>query len=50
MRALRRGITNLEELDRIEREEAAEEERRRVAEVVPSSSDPPIPSDDFMNG
>lgn len=50
MRALRRGITNLEELDRIEREEAAEEERRRAIEAVPSSSDLPIPSNDFMNG
>ena len=50
MRALRRGITNLKELDRIEREEAAEEERRRVIKVILSSSDPPIPSDDFING
>jgi hypothetical protein len=50
MRALRRGITNLEELDRIEREEAAEEERRYIVEAVPGPSDPPIPSDDFING
>ena len=50
MRALRRGITNLEELDQIEREEAAEEERRHAAEAAPGPSDPPIPSDDFMNG
>jgi hypothetical protein len=49
IRALYRSITNLEELNRIEREEAAEEERRRAIEAIPSSSDPPIPSDDFIN-
>ena len=50
MRAVRRGIDSVEELDRIEREEAAEEERRRATEVVPTSSDIPTSSDDFMNG
>ena len=47
---MRRSITNLEELDRIERKEAAEEERRYIVEAIPSSSDPPILSDDFING
>ncbi|KAI7909407.1 hypothetical protein M0657_011853 [Pyricularia oryzae] len=38
MRAVRRGIDNLEELDRVEREEAEQEERRRLAEVLPKMS------------
>ncbi|KAI6264024.1 hypothetical protein MCOR34_011921 [Pyricularia oryzae] len=38
MRAVRRGIDNLEELDRVEREEAEQEERRRSAEVLPEVS------------
>ncbi|EHA55177.1 hypothetical protein MGG_15807 [Pyricularia oryzae 70-15] len=38
MRAVRRGIDNLEELDRVEREEAEQEERRRSAEVLPKVS------------
>ncbi|EHA47034.1 hypothetical protein MGG_17610 [Pyricularia oryzae 70-15] len=38
MRAVRRGIDNLEELDRVEREEAEQEERRRSAEVFPEMS------------
>ncbi|EHA58098.1 hypothetical protein MGG_16474 [Pyricularia oryzae 70-15] len=38
MRAVRRGIDNLEELDRVEREEAEQEERRRLAEVLPKVS------------
>ncbi|KAI7908727.1 hypothetical protein M0657_012163 [Pyricularia oryzae] len=38
MRAVRRGIDNLEELDRVEREEAEQEERRRSAEVLPEIS------------
>ncbi|EHA54233.1 hypothetical protein, variant [Pyricularia oryzae 70-15] len=37
-RAVRRGIDNLEELDRVEREEAEQEERRRSAEVLPEVS------------
>ena len=44
IRALRRGITNLEELDRIERKEAAEEERRRTTEAIPTPSDLPTTS------
>ncbi|KAI6553416.1 hypothetical protein MCOR04_010741 [Pyricularia oryzae] len=35
MRAVCRGIDSLEELDRVEREEAEQEERRRSAEVLP---------------
>ncbi|KAH9437586.1 hypothetical protein MCOR02_001242 [Pyricularia oryzae] len=38
MRAVRRGIDSLEELDRVEREEAEQEERRRSAEVLPEVS------------
>ncbi|KAH9432000.1 hypothetical protein MCOR02_006705 [Pyricularia oryzae] len=38
MRAVRRGIDSLEELDRVEREEAKQEERRRSAEVLPEMS------------
>ena len=48
MRAVRRGIDSVEELKRVEREEAAEEERYRATEAIPSSSDPPIISDGFM--
>ena len=50
MRVVRRGIDSLEELERVERKEAAEEERRRAVEAIPSSSDPPILPDDFING
>ncbi|KAI6533993.1 hypothetical protein MCOR05_006515 [Pyricularia oryzae] len=38
MRIVFRGIDNLEELDRVEREEAEQEERRRSAEVLPEVS------------
>ncbi|KAH9435934.1 hypothetical protein MCOR02_004844 [Pyricularia oryzae] len=38
MRAVSRGIDDLEELDRVEREEAEQEERRRSAEVLPEVS------------
>ncbi|KAI6564983.1 hypothetical protein MCOR04_008990 [Pyricularia oryzae] len=38
MRAIFRGIDNLEELDRVERKEAEQEERRRLAEVLPEIS------------
>ncbi|KAI6609947.1 hypothetical protein MCOR14_012004, partial [Pyricularia oryzae] len=38
MRAVSRGIDNLEELDRVEREEAEQEKRRRSAEVLPKIS------------
>ncbi|KAI6254094.1 hypothetical protein MCOR19_009380 [Pyricularia oryzae] len=38
MRTVFRGIDNLEELDRVEREEAEQEERRRSAEVLPEMS------------
>ena len=46
MRAVRRSIDSVEELERVEREEAAEE-RYRATGAVPTSSDPPIISDDF---
>ncbi|EHA58538.1 hypothetical protein MGG_16573 [Pyricularia oryzae 70-15] len=38
MRAVSRGIDDLEELDRVEREEAEQEERRRSTEVLPEVS------------
>ncbi|EHA56922.1 hypothetical protein MGG_16179 [Pyricularia oryzae 70-15] len=38
MRAVSRGIDDLEELDRVERKEAEQEERRRSAEVLPEMS------------
>ncbi|KAI6342193.1 hypothetical protein MCOR25_011188 [Pyricularia grisea] len=38
MRAVSRGIDDLEELNRVEREEAKREERRRSAEVLPKMS------------
>ncbi|EHA53503.1 hypothetical protein MGG_15501 [Pyricularia oryzae 70-15] len=38
MRAVSRGIDDLEELDRVEREEAEQEERRRSTEVLPKMS------------
>ena len=44
IRAIRRGIDSVEELDRVKREEAAEEERRRATEAVPTSSDLPTTS------
>ena len=52
MRAVRRGIDSLEELERVEREEAAEEERLRATaiEAVPTSSELPNFSDDFTTG
>ena len=49
IRALRRGITNLKELDQIEREEAAKEKRRHIVEAILGPSDLPIPSDNFIN-
>ncbi|KAI6352449.1 hypothetical protein MCOR25_009412 [Pyricularia grisea] len=38
MRAIFRGIDDLEELERVEREEAEQKERRRSAEVLPEMS------------
>ena len=35
MRAVFRGINNLEELDRVERKEVKQEERRRSSEILP---------------
>ena len=49
MRAVRRGIDSVEELERVEREEAAEEERRRgVAMPNPASVDPLSLPEGFM--
>ena len=48
-RAIQRSFASVEEIERVEREEAAEEERRRVTEAAPSTFNPLIPSSNFTD-
>ena len=46
----RSHFSAMEEMERAECKEAVEEERCRAVEAIPGSSDPPISSDNFING
>jgi hypothetical protein len=49
MRAIRRGIDSLEELERVEREEAEKEQRRLDEERPPSAGSNPLPIEDSFD-
>jgi hypothetical protein len=49
MRAIRRGIDTLEELERVEREEAEKEQKRLDEERPPSADSSPLPVEDSFD-